>query len=498
MRTASTLAARGRPDLTLASRGRRADNSRMDHLPIFLRVQDRETVVVGGGAVAARKARLLLRCGARVTLVAPALAKPAAALLREVPDRVRHIASSFDPSQLDGAALVIAAADVPRVNESVAAAADARALPVNVVDRLDLSSFILPALVDRSPVIVAIGTQGTAPVLARRVREQVEALLPQRLGALARFAGARRGAVRQRLPASARRPFWERVFGGPVSAQLLRGDERAAEVTFEHELATAQASGAPRGEVYLIGAGPGDPDLLTVRALHLLQQADVILYDRLVSPEVLDRARREAERICVGKAAGGDRGAQERVHELMVSRAAAGARVARLKGGDPFVFGRGGEEIRVLVRHAIPFAIVPGITAGLAAAASAAIPLTERGGAQSVTFAAGHVAGSDLLDWPALARPRHTVVFYMGVTQLEHIVGRLMAAGAPSDRPAALVERATLPGERVLRAALGDIAAIARAACVAAPALLIVGEAAAAGHAAGALDSLSEALEGVA
>jgi uroporphyrin-III C-methyltransferase / precorrin-2 dehydrogenase / sirohydrochlorin ferrochelatase len=471
----------------------------MDHLPIFVRVRDRESVVVGGGAVAARKAELLLRCGARVTLVAPQLGPQAAELVAGAHGRVRHLAAAFDPLQLDGAALVIAATDSAWTNESVAAAANARGLPVNVADDPELSSFILPAVVDRSPVIVAIGTHGAAPVLARRVREQIEALLPHRLGALARFAGSRRGAVRRQLPASARRPFWERVFGGPVSAQVLAGDESAADAAFTRELATFREAGRPLGEVYLIGAGPGDPDLLTLRALQLMQQADVILYDRLVSEEVLDRARREAERIFVGKTAGATGDAtQERIYELMVSRATAGARVARLKGGDPFIFGRGGEEIRVLARHGIPFTVVPGITAGLGAAAAAAIPLTQRDLAQSVTFAAGHLAAGDGLDWQALARPRHTVVFYMGVTQMEHIVNELTAAGAPRERPAAIVERATLPGERVLRGTLADIASLARAEHISAPALLIVGDAAAAGRGSVTVESLTETLRGVA
>ncbi len=470
----------------------------MEHLPIFLSVRDRETVVVGGGAVAARKAELLLRCGASVTLVAPELSRPAAELAAAERARVRHIRATFEPEHLSGAALVVAATDSTHVNAVVAAAASARQLPVNVVDDLKLSSFIFPALVDRSPIVVAIGSQGTAPVLSRRLREQLEALLPTRLGALARFAGSRRSTVQRMLRPSERRPFWERIFGGPVSAQVLSGDEGAAEATFDRELAAAHAGRPAAGEVYLIGAGPGDPDLLTLRALQLLQQADVILYDRLVSKEVLDRARREAERIFVGKHRGGCRTAQERIHELMVSRAQRGLKVARLKGGDPLIFGRGGEEIRILVQHGIPFTVVPGITAGLAAAAAAAIPLTQRELAQSVTFATGHFADGDGLDWQAFARPRHTVVFYMGVAQMEHIVSRLLSAGAPRERPAAIVERATLPGERVLRGSLGDIASLARAERVTAPALLIIGEAAAAERGNVVIQTLTEALRGVA
>lgn len=467
----------------------------MDHLPIFLRVQDREAVVVGGGAVAARKAELLLQCGARVVLVAPQLGRTTAELLARK-SHITRVAAEFEPAHLDGAALVVAATDSRDINAAVAQAARERRIPVNVADDPELSSFILPAIVDRSPVIVAIGTEGTAPVLARRLRAQLEALLPARLGALARFAGARRRTVQQSLRPSERRPFWERIFGGSVSARLLAGDEAGAEASFADSLAALRARRPRLGEVYLIGAGPGDPDLLTLRALQLLQQADVILHDRLVSPAVLDRARREAERVSVGKGAGGCRATQERINELLLDYTRRGLRVARLKGGDPFIFGRGGEEVRVLAQHGIPFTVVPGITAGVAAAAAAAIPLTQRRLAQSVTFATGHFAEDDALDWQALARPRHTVVFYMGVAQLERIAAQLAAAGAPADRPAALVERASLEDQRVLRAPLGELAALARARNVTAPALLIVGDVAA--QADEALEPLTETLRGVA
>ncbi|MGH8261827.1 MAG: siroheme synthase CysG, partial [Steroidobacteraceae bacterium] len=370
-------------------------------------------------------------------------------------------------------------------------------IPVNVADDAALSSFILPAIVDRSPVIVAIGSQGTAPVLARRLREQLEALLPARLGALARFAGARRHSVRRALRPSDRRPFWERFFAGPVSARVLAGDADAAEAAFSEELAAFRARAPRAGEVYLIGAGPGDPDLLTLRALQLLQQADVVLYDRLVSKEIVERARREAERVCVGKEVGGCRTAQEQINGLLLDYARRGLKVARLKGGDPFIFGRGGEEIRVLAQHGIPFTVVPGITAGLAAAAAAGIALTQLGLAQSVTFATGHFAEDDALDWPALARPRQTVVFYMGIAQLERIIARLIEAGAPRSRPAALVERASREDQRVLRAGLGELAALARARSAAAPALLIIGEVAAAAQGE-ALESIAETFRGVA
>ncbi|HUN25783.1 MAG TPA: siroheme synthase CysG [Steroidobacteraceae bacterium] len=470
----------------------------MDHLPIFLRVRGARAVVVGGGPVAARKAELLLRCGAEVRLIAPQLTQSTLELIAGARGCVKHEAASFEPRHLEGAALVVAATDAPEVNAAVAESARARAIPVNVVDDAEHSTFIFPAIVDRAPVVVAIGSQGAAPVLARRLRAQLEALLPARLGALARFAAARRAAVRQALPVRRRRAFWERVFAGRVSERVLAGDEPGAQADFARELAACRASErAAAGEVYLIGAGPGDADLLTLRALQLLQEADVILYDRLVSPAVLDRARREARRVFVGKEPAGSRTAQARIHELMAGYAVRGLKVARLKGGDPGIFGRAGEEIEFLRARGIAVTVVPGVTAGLAAAAAAAIPLTQRALAHSVTLAAGHSAGDDTHDWEALARARHTVVFYMGVAEMEQIVRRLLAAGAPPERPAAVVERATLPGEQILKGRLDEIAALARAAHVGAPALLIVGEVVAGARAsAGAL--APQALEGVA
>lgn len=448
----------------------------MDYLPIFLNVRERQAVVVGGGAVAARKVELLLRCGADITVIAPELHKPMSELFAMVARRrLKHVQAEFAASHLDGAGVVIAATDSNEVNAQVAEAAGARNVPVNVVDDAQRSTFILPAIVDRSPVIVAIGSSGTSPVLARGLRAQLEALLPARLGALARFAGERREKVQRALRPSQRRRFWERILGGPVAARVLGGQESEAEQAFSEELHTFRTT-SPSGEVYLIGAGPGDPDLLTLKALQLLQQADVILYDRLVSPAVLDRARRDAERVFVGKEGHGPHVTQQRIHELLVDYAQRGLRVARLKGGDPFIFGRGGEEIEVLAKHGIPFTIVPGITAGLGAAAASGIPLTHRELSQAVTFTTGHLAQNDALDWQSLARPRHTVVFYMGVSQLEHISERLQAAGAPADRPAAIIERATLSDQRVIRGTLADIAHVARAAKVAAPALLVIGD----------------------
>ncbi len=454
----------------------------MDYLPVFLQLRSASAVIVGGGRIAGRKAELLLRCGARVTVVAPQLHEDVRE--RAARGELTHLADTFLPAHLDGANLAIAATGRKDINSEVSAAARARGVPVNVVDDASLSTFIFPAIIDRSPVLVAVGSGGHAPVLARRVREQIEAILPASLGALARFMGERRERVQRSLGTAGRRPFWERIVRGRTGAQLLAGDESGAQRAFEGELllsgltTSVRTGGSTLGEVYLIGAGPGDPDLLTLRALQLLQQADIVLYDRLVPTAVLERARREARRIFVGKNRGGEEEhtRQEEIHELMIRFAHQGLKVARLKGGDPFIFGRGGEEIEILARHGIPHLVVPGITAALGAAASAGIPLTQRGVAQSVTLITGHDPHDDSLDWRSLAREHQTVVFYMGVGTLSSIVARLRAAGARGTLPAALIEHATLPGQRVLRATLAQIADLGHRAGISPPALLIVGD----------------------
>jgi len=454
----------------------------MDYLPIFMRLDSRPVVVVGGGAVALRKVRWLLKAGARVTVVAPVLHLELAA--QAARGEISHVEAEFSPTHLANAIAVVAATDDRATNAAVSFAARENRIPVNAVDDAELSTFISPAIIDRSPIVVAVSSAGDAPVLARWVREQIEALLPARLGTLARFMGARRRVVQRALGQLARRAFWERIAAGPVARYVLGGDEPAAEHALLRELASSQlraaspVAGGSVGEVYLIGAGPGDADLLTLRALQLLQQADVILYDRLVSREVLERARRDAELIFVGKESR-EHDQQERIHELLVRLAREGKRVARLKGGDPFVFGRGGEEIEVLAAHAVPYTVVPGITAALGAAASARLPLTHRRLAHSVTFVNGHQGEHASPDWRFFADPRHTVVFYMAVARLPAIVARLRAAGAAAEHPVALIAHATLPQQRILRGSLADIAALAARERITPPALLIAGEVAA-------------------
>lgn len=449
----------------------------MDYLPIFLDLRDRHVLVVGGGAVATRKVELLLETGARVQVVAPALS----AALRTLRDagRITHSARAFAHEQVHGVSLVIASTNHRSVNAEVAAAARARSVPVNVVDDAALSSFIMPSIVDRSPVIVAIGTRGRSPVLARWVRARIEALLPARLGQLANLAGRWRERVKRAFANVAeRRRFWERTLGGRVANYVLDGNDQLADLELRRELKRAAAGKARQpGSVVLVGAGPGDPDLLTVRAARELELADVVLYDRLVSPGILARARRDAERIFVGKEAGLHHVSQEETNDLMVRLAREGKRVCRVKGGDPFVFGRGGEELEALARHGIACSVVPGITAALGAAASSGIPLTHRDLARSVTFVTGHTRdGAEDLDWAALAREQQTVVFYMGVANLGAIVAQLAAHGAPPTRPVAIVEKATLAEQRVITGTLATIVAQAEARNVASPALLIVGE----------------------
>jgi uroporphyrin-III C-methyltransferase/precorrin-2 dehydrogenase/sirohydrochlorin ferrochelatase len=453
----------------------------MDYLPVFLDLRGRQTLVVGGGAVAMRKVELLLKAHALVRVVAPRL-HPELALFRDA-GRIEHRAVAFEPAHFDAVVFAIAATDVPEVNLAVSAAGKARGVFVNAVDDVAASSCLMPAIVDRSPIVVAIGSAGQSPTLVRRVRAQLEALLPEGLGELSRLAGRVRGRIARAVPdLDRRRRFWDRLFDGPIATTVFSGQPAAADAMLEAALAEEMRTVAPprpRGEVYLIGAGPGDPDLLTLRALQLLQRADVVLYDRLVSAAVLERVRRDATRICVGKESGRHRVTQQRIHELLLEHAGRGARVARLKGGDPFIFGRGGEEIDVLLAAGIPLVVVPGISAAQGAAAATRVPLTHRGLAQSVTFVTAMGEAAEQLDWTALAMPLQTVVFYMGVAQLPRIVHHLLARGAPASRPAVIIERATLPDQRVLLGTLRDIAPRAQDVGVQAPALLIVGEVAA-------------------
>jgi uroporphyrin-III C-methyltransferase/precorrin-2 dehydrogenase/sirohydrochlorin ferrochelatase len=466
------------------------------YFPLFADLRGQRVLLVGGGEVAERKARLLLEAGARLEIVAREIVAPDLATWIEptrplpiqagqgqrggvVAGTVRWLAREFDESQLEGAALVVAATSDGELNERVAAAARARHVLVNVVDDAARSSFIVPAIVDRSPLVIAISSGGVAPVLARLVRERLETLLDESLGSLAGLLERWRARIRGAFPdLGARRRFYEAVVRGKVAASLRRQQPEQAERELERLLQAPAREGC--GSVALVGAGPGDPGLLTLNALRALQEADVILHDRLVSDDVLDLARRDAQRIAVGKSARAHSVPQERIHALMLEHALAGRRVVRLKGGDPFVFGRGGEELEFLESHGIPFEVVPGITAALACGAYAGIPLTHRDHSQSLRLVTAHCRDSlDTLDWASLARERQTLAFYMGVAGLGAIRDGLLRYGRDAATPVAIVEHASRSQQRVTLGTLAELEDLARRGDIESPALLVVGEVAA-------------------
>ena len=453
----------------------------MEGLPVTLVVKGRRCLVAGGGTVAARKVDLLLRAGAAVVVVAPHLCAELIALAAA--GRVRHEARAFVPRDLAGAALAVAATGERAVNAAVAAAAGKRGIPVNVVDDPALCTFTVPAIVARGPVSVAIATGGASPTLARRLRAEIGRALPQGIGALARFAAAHRRAAKEAQPdVEARRRFWDEVFDGSIAAYVLAGDSGKAEDMLRAAL-SANAT-RRRGRVALVGAGPGDPELLTLKALRLLERADAIVHDALVGEGILDRARRDAERIFVGKRKGAACLAQHEINALLVHLARQGKVVVRLKGGDPFVFGRGGEERQALRAAGIACEVVPGVTAALGCAAAAGIPLTHREHAQSCVFVTAHRRNGRLdLDWRALAQPRQTLCIYMGLTVIGELTARLIEAGLKCGTPAALIDSGTTQRQRVIAGTVANLAARAVAAGLAGPALLIVGEVAAAAEA---------------
>ncbi len=451
----------------------------MDYLPLFVEIRDRPCLLVGGGEIARRKLELLLRAGAQVEIVAPALSPETRALAEAHGLAVRERA--FQDADADGRYLIIAATNDTAVNASVFEAGNRRATLVNSVDQPGISSAIFPALVDRSPVQIAISTGGGSPTLARLVRSWIEARLPARLGALAAFIRDRRERVKQALPTiPARQRLWHRVITGDVAERMYRGDEAGAEREFDAALAAMEAGDerVSPGLVALIGAGPGDPELLTLKALRLLQEADVVLYDNLVNRDILDYARRDAEKVYVGKRRQFHGIRQEGINALLVEHARAGRNVVRLKGGDPFIFGRGGEEIETLAAEGLGCVVVPGITAAFGAASYAGIPLTHRNVSQSVRFVTGHRSGDAVnLDWPELARPDQTLVVYMGLVGLTEILSRLLEHGMPPSTPAALVEKATLPEQRVVAGTVGDLGERVAAAGVTGPTVIIIGNA---------------------
>ena len=448
----------------------------MDYLPIFMRIQGQKALVVGGGQVATRKIAMLLRAGASIRLVAQDVDLPLAEMLQDGEHEIFQ--RGYEKTDLDGVKIVITATDDEQVNHLVYKHASKLNLPVNVVDKPSLCDFIFPSIVDRSPVVVAVSSSGHSPMLARLLRSRLETFIPSGYGKLASLLGEYREKVKQSIPLmSQRMRFWEKILGGPVAEQMVAGKDGQARQLMEAALESADNI-VSNGEVYLVGAGPGDPDLLTFRALRLMQQADVVLFDRLVSQEILNMTRQDAEKIHVGKQRQNHTMPQQDISQLLVSLAKEGKRVWRLKGGDPFIFGRGGEEIEELAAAGIPFQVVPGITAASGCASYAGIPLTHRDHSQSVRFVTGHLKNDTCdLNWKSLAEDdQQTLVFYMGLVSLPVICQELIKHGMPENKAIALIQQGTTPSQKVYTGTLATMPDIIARQEVRAPTLIIVGD----------------------
>ncbi len=443
-------------------------------LPIFLEMNSRPVLVIGGGQVANRKVERLLRAGAKIQIVAP---QCCSSLKHQIEiDNVSHIPEKFTEAHLQNQHLVFACADDETVNHQVATLARQHGILVNVADDPDYCDFFMPSIIDRSPVQIAISTGGASPILARLLKARLESSIPAAFGRLGKLLKDFRQRVKEQFPDSkSRRQFWEQTLQGPLSEQIFAGREDAARASLEQALQSPDTS-TPTGEVYLVGAGPGDPDLLTFRALRLMQQADVVLYDRLVAPAILDMVRRDAERIHVGKAQSNHTLPQEQINELLTSLAKQGKRVLRLKGGDPFIFGRGGEEIELLAEQNIPFQVVPGITAAAGCATYAGIPLTHRDHAQACIFITGHLKDDTInLNWKSLVQPNQTVVVYMGLIGAPVICRELIKHGKPASTPIALIQQGTTEHQKVVTATLESLPEILEKYELKPPTLMIIG-----------------------
>lgn len=448
----------------------------MNYLPIFVQIKQRPCLVVGGGSIAARKVALLRKAEGAVTVVSPELCSELSELAAE--GKIQYKKKTFSADDMAESVLVIAATNQRDVNQQVSALAHEKKLPVNVVDNPDLCSFIMPSMIDRSPVQIAISTGGTSPVLARMIRTKLEGMIPAAYGRLGALAESFRDKVKAAFPnVESRRVFWESVLEGRIAELVFSGHEEEAKTLLNKTIDEKSAHPELPGEVYLVGAGPGDPDLLTFRALRLMQQADVVVYDRLVSPAIMEMVRRDAEIVYVGKERDKHTMQQENINQLLVRLAKDGKRVLRLKGGDPFIFGRGGEEIELLAQEGVAFQIVPGITAASGCSAYAGIPLTHRDYAQSCVFVTGHLKdGSVDLNWKALAHPNQTVVFYMGLHGAPTLCKEMVAHGLPGTTPVALVEQGTTPQQRVYTATLDTLLDTIKSKDIKPPTLIIVGE----------------------
>ena len=449
----------------------------MDHLPVFFNVKNRKIIVVGGSTAAARKADLALRAGAQVTVFAPALDGEFIDIKNH--PGFTHLTRQLAEQDLVDCVLIYGAAEDPDIDSRVHAMAKAARVPVNIPDTIPLCDFITPAILDRSPIVVGISSGGASPIMARAIKAQLETQIPASFGKLAAFVGRFRDQVAARLTNGADRlRFWERSIEGTAADLLLAGDEERAGAQLLKDLdeAASSADGPRMGEVYLVGAGPGDPDLLTFRALRLMQRADVVLYDRLIGDQIMNLVRRDAERIYVGKLPQQHIVPQEEISRMLAQLAKQGKRVLRLKGGDPFIFGRGGEEIEVLASEGIPFQIVPGITAAAGASTYSGIPLTHRDHAQACIFVTGHGKNGKVdLDWPTLLQPNQTVAIYMGLSMLPKLMEEFVQRGADPDLPAALVENATRARQRVVTGTLSTLARAAEDAGISGPSIIIIG-----------------------
>ncbi|MFT5426812.1 MAG: uroporphyrin-III C-methyltransferase/precorrin-2 dehydrogenase/sirohydrochlorin ferrochelatase [Gammaproteobacteria bacterium] len=448
----------------------------MKYLPIFYDLSVRPCLVVGAGDIAARKVRQLRKAEATVIVIAPDICDELKSLVDN--NEIQYIAKRFSKEYLDDKMLVIAATNDQEVNKQVSELAQAKNIPVNVVDNPDLCSFIMPSIIDRDPVQIAISTGGASPVLARLLRARLETLIPASYGRLAQLMGKFREHVRQRYPhMQERRRFWENILQSPVAEMIYAGQDKSALAALEKTLLEENPVIDKTGEVYLVGAGPGDPDLLTFRALRLMQQAEVVLYDRLVAPEIIDLCRKDAERIYVGKKRDQHTLPQTEINQLLVDLAKQGKRVLRLKGGDPFIFGRGGEEIELLSAENISFQVVPGITAASGCASYAGIPLTHRDYAHSCVFITGHLKdGSMDLNWETLIQPKQTIAVYMGVVGFEVLCRELIERGVSETMPAALVQQGTTQKQKVYIGNLASLPEILKQHDIQPPTMIIIGE----------------------
>ncbi len=447
----------------------------MDHLPIFTKMTGKSCLLVGGGNVAARKLEIVLEAGARVTLVAPEISEE---IKTNRSDNLLLVNGPYESSMMDGMDLVIAATNDQHLNQTIYEDASQRHLFVNVVDNTELCSFIMPAIIDRSPITIAVSTSGKAPVLARLLRGKIESMIPHRYGHLAKLADRFRDQVKEKLTeGTARKNFWENVFEGSIAEQVLAGNEDTADKELQTLLDSNEQHPQQQGEVYLVGSGPGDADLLTFRALRLMQKADVVVYDRLVSKDILNLVRRDADKFYVGKQASNHCVPQDQINNLLVKLANEGKRVLRLKGGDPYIFGRGGEEAEELIKAGIGFQAVPGITSAAGASNYCGIPLTHRDYAQSVTFATGHLKDNSVnLDWKALARDGQTLVIYMGLGGLPVISEQLIGHGMNASTPVAVIHRATQPEQQILISDLENVPQKVIDEKLKTPSILIIGE----------------------